>query len=272
MMNSVDLHIHTTTSDGSDSLVEVVRQATANKMIAIAITDHDYYHKSIPECKELTVISSIEVSTVDHKTGKRVHILGYGFKQFPQKLSDICSDNLKHMQQISEEQIKALQEAGYDINLKEVEHKASGSLSIYKQHIMSVLICKGYTDKLYGDLYKKLFKNGGICCMAQDFADTEEVIDSIAKSGAIPVVAHPAISGCLGEIGRYTECGLMGLETYHSAHDSDMIKNCNALAKEYRLIETGGSDYHGYYGSEPPIGNSNEFINERGVLEYLMKR
>jgi len=272
MINETDLHIHTEKSDGSESVEKIIQLAVENDLSAIALTDHDYFHTDIPIVENLIIIPSIEVSTIDYDTKKSVHILGYGFDQYPEKLIKTASVHLDIIRDISERQIYALQKAKYDISLKEAEYKALNSTSIYKQHIMAILIDKGYTNDIYGELYRKLFKNGGICEMMYSFAYTEEILVLISEEKGIPVVAHPAVSGCLDQISKYADLGLMGIETYHCSHDDKMINECNLAAESFGLIETGGSDYHGYYGNEPMIGCSVEFKDERGVLKYLTRK
>ena len=270
----MDLHIHSSYSDGSDSVNEILEAAVERSLEVISITDHDCIHPelfSIPLYKNVRVLPGIEISAIDFHTGKSVHILGYGFNEEAFHIQKLCQPILKNRYETSLYQIKQLQMAGYEISFEEVVEKAKHSTTIYKQHILDVMMDKKYLSELYPPLYRQLFKNGGICDKACSVPDISEAIKAIHKDGGISVLAHPASSHCFDEIERYISYGLDGIETYHSSHTAADIQRAHTIALKYKLMETGGSDYHGRYGVEPDIGSSELPEKEKENLSWLIK-
>ena len=162
-------------------------------------------------------------------------------------------------------QVQQLIDHGYQISLKEVECMAQQSTAIYKQHIMDVMIRHGYSDTIYSDVYRKLFKNNGICVCPASFVSVEAAIRAIHKDQGIAVLAHPYTSRVTGSIPEYVRIGLDGIETWHSSHGQKQVDDLHAIAKRYKLIETGGSDTHGRYGEEPVLGQVNPFMKDEDV-------
>ena len=130
---------------------------------------------------------------------------------------------------------------------------------------MDIMIRHGYSDTIYSDVYRKLFKNNGICVCPASFVSVEAAIRAIHKDQGIAVLAHPYISRVTGSIPEYVRIGLDGIETWHSSHGQKQVDDLHAIAKRYKLIETGGSDTHGRYGEEPVLGQVNPFMKNEDV-------
>lgn len=245
----IDLHVHTEISDGFLSIEDTLKSAKEKNLDCIAITDHDTLDGIIPAMSiasklGLSVIPGVEISAMDQASGVKVHILGY-FMNLPAKnIEQLCQPitNARHHKSL--EQIKALQSAGYNISEAEILSKRKGR-PIYKQHIMLELIKQGYTDKIYSDLYKKLFKNGGICHSDIQYATPEDAIKAIKADGGIAVLAHPGHDNNFFLLERLVSAGLDGIELIHDKHTTENMETIEKLASQYQLMLTGGSDYHG---------------------------
>lgn len=267
-MSYIDLHIHSVYSDGSNTLQEIKEQVIEKRLKTISISDHDtfeaYEHIARYEFP-CTIIKGIEISAFDAVEQKNVHILGYGFQAETPHVEVLCNPILERRKAISLWQIKQLQQAGYQIEEAYILHLAKPSTSIYKQHIMQAMIDKGYSDRIYSQLYRTLFKHGGICVHPMEFVHVEKAIEAIHKDGGYAVLAHPYASKVVAQIPSYINYGLDGIETYHSSHKQVHIDHLHAIARNYDLIETGGSDAHGKYGDEPEIGIVIEGMKDEDI-------
>lgn len=270
-MNKVDLHIHSHCSDGTLSVEEIIALAKDKNLTYFSICDHDTFkaYDEIDFCVN-GLIMGIEISAYDYVNKKDVHILAYGMNS-RKSIETICEKTLKQSYQISITQINRLQEAGYQIQEAAVKEIAIHSSSIYKQHIMQVMINNGYADSIYGDTYQKLFKNNGICCCDKIFPDIKDVIEAIHNDGGIAVLAHPHLSKVEAHINEYVSYGLDGIETYHSSQDEDAVRFAHHYARAFNLLETGGSDCHGLFGNEPAIGDVHLLMKDEEVCGCIQK-
>lgn len=261
-MNAVDLHLHTSCSDSSLTVQEVLSCVSKQGLKACSITDHDTfaaYAQLDPAKLSTRIIKGIEVSAFDSLSKQPVHILGYGFQDATPQLDALCAITLQHLQEKSLWQLSQLQAAGYPITLDEVFVKAADSTAIYKQHLMAVLMDHGVCHELYGKLYQTLFKHGGICERAMEYPEIDEVIQAIHQDQGIAVLAHPFLSHMQDHLERIYAMGINGIEVYHSSHHEEETAFLHAFAKQKRLLETGGSDHHGSYGNEPMVGEANAY-------------
>lgn len=267
-MNRIDLHIHSSCSDSSLDVAHIIALAREQHMQTISITDHDTFaaynqlkHKELP----CTVIKGIEISAYDQAAKRQVHILGYGFGEQTPHVDALCEAAIHQRTSVSLWQIQQLIAHGYAITVREVEEVAKASTAIYKQHIMDIMMRHGYSDAIYSDEYRQLFKNNGICVCPLTFVFVEDAIHAIHKDHGIAVLAHPYSSRVVSSIPEYVQIGLDGIETWHSSHGQKQVDDLHAIAKRYKLIETGGSDTHGRYGEEPSLGQSNPFMKDEDV-------
>lgn len=258
---SVELHCHTDISDGSCSFEEVLELAVKEKISHLAITNHDTtkgLQEMVEKGKEkgLEIIPSIEISGYDFARGRRVHILGYFIDYDNKALEELCNPLIEQRHTASEEMVSRLIYAGYDINWNQV-CKYRGETGVYKQHIMLALMEAGYTDSIYGDLYKQLFSRGqkgekpGIAFIPMEYVDARHAVKAIREAGGVPVLAHPGQYNNFGIIPDLVEVGLEGIEVLHPHHSRADEEMAIQYAEGYKLIMTGGSDFHGEYGDKP---------------------
>lgn len=264
-----DFHVHTDISDGSLGLRETIQVAKENGVTHMAITNHDTV-KGLKEAvkegdrKGIIIIPGIEISAYDFVNKKKVHILGYNFELEGKNIRKLCDPILERRNENSICQIDILKINGYKINTQNILRKSVNSEVIYKQHIMAELIEKGYTDEIYSDLYKKLFKKGGICSGDIEYVDVFEAVKAIKADNGIAVLAHPGQLDSYGIIDELVAQGLDGIELNHMDHTEEDVTKIKEYSDKYGLILTGGSDFHGEYGSSIKIGEitaPNEYIS-----------
>ncbi len=256
----IDLHIHSTASDGSESPGQIVRMAAelaGEAPFTIALTDHDSTagHQEFLEAAaefegQITALPGIEVSTL--YKGESVHILGYG-------ISDDQSTPLNKRMEISRECrdsrnskiIALLQKKGFDISEEDLPKPEDGS-SIGRPHIARAMMKKGYVDTV-GEAFDKYIGAGRDCYVDREDPDPEEAVDLIIQAGGVPVMAHPMLYTKLSQetleelIRLLIGHGLAGIETYYSYKNQSVEKQLYVagLAEKYHLFSTGGSDFHG---------------------------
>lgn len=245
-----DLHIHSTVSDGSDTIEKIIEKAKQKGLDAIGITDHDTLsHRSqIPAHAGIQVIVGIEMSAVHRETGTRAHILGYNIKR-PELVLKLTEPLLEARNRNSERQIEVLQNAGYHIEPEQLP-RADGSY-LYKQHIMDALVSTGQADEMFGDFYKSIFKNSGICAFDIEYIDVCDAVRAIKDAGGLAVLAHPGQQQNFWLIPELVIVGLSGIELNHHTASAQDRKQIRGMAKQYDLFLTGGSDYHGKYEPQP---------------------
>ena len=185
----------------------------------------------------------MELSSFDNNAGKKVHILCY-LADTPDRLEGLCKRTSVARKRAG--QIMMLKVAArFPISTEFIISHASGSTNLYKQHIMHALMDAGYTNQIFGDLYNALFSPDSETNLLAPtkYPDVKEVIDEIHGAGGIAVLAHPAF------LDNFDEIGLDGIEVWHpSATDAD-IEMLGSICKKHKLLMTGGSDFHGIYGS-----------------------
>ncbi len=270
----MDMHVHTNHSDGSCTVEEVIRMARDQGVTHIGIVDHDTIH-GISEAKVwgnrfgVTVVPGVELSAFHPSSGKKVHILGYGFKEEAPHIRRISWSLLSRRTAQSLWQTDRLASVGYPVSQQEVKEKAWFSSAVYKQHIMAVLYDKGCTDGIVTELYEKLFKGQGICAQDIPYMNVFEAIEAVKQDGGLAVLAHPGQTGAYGLVPELVKAGLDGLELGHMDHgawDKDTIR---LLALQYKLFVTGGSDFHGAYGRKAQIGDYA--LKPPECLDFLLR-
>jgi predicted metal-dependent phosphoesterase TrpH len=260
-----DLHCHTASSDNSFSIEEVVKQAKAAGLTHLAITDHDTtagiqaalrYGKQ----NDIQIIPGIEISASDPKRDRRAHILGLYIDPHHPALGDVCKATLLARHEASKQMVSIVADMGYNISWELVSSYAKLGTAVYKQHIMHALMDLGYCNEINGELHKKLFsrstKEAGKALIPLTYPNAEDAIRAIRLAGGVAVLAHPGQLGNFAAIEEWTRFGLQGLEAYHPSHSSEDTRQTLQLAEKFKLVVTGGADYHGFYGSaDDPLGS-----------------
>lgn len=240
------MHVHTTASDGADTPKEVVGKALRKGLSAIAISDHDTL-AGVTEAMEaaagfrLEVISGVEVNT--YYQGMEIHVLGYFIdpnnEEFITTLRDLQDERLVR----AEKMVNKLKELGLGIKMSRVM-ELSGDGTLGRPHIARALLEKKYVSSLQ-EAFNQYIGAGKPAYVPRDKLTPAEAIQLIIKAKGVPVLAHPGLSKADSLLPDLIKTGLKGLEVWHKNHTPLMVEHYYKLTKEYGLIATGGSDYHG---------------------------
>jgi len=243
----VDLHIHTTFSDGLLKPEEVVKKAYELNLQAIAITDHDTVDGVLPaiiesrKYKGLEVIPGIELST--YHGDQEVHILGYYINYNDLALKKVLLD-LQQNRKIRLEKILAkLNDINIKVDILDV-YKFSKGASIGRPHIALAMMERGYVSSIK-EAFEKYLGKGKTAYVPRRKLLPSDAIKLIIKSNGIPVLAHPGLLENDTIIPELINNGIMGIEVIHKEHMQDDISCYTKLAQENNLLLTGGSDSHG---------------------------
>lgn len=247
-MEIIDLHSHTTASDGKNTPAENVQLAVEKGLKALAITDHDTtggIEEALEAAKDLKleVIPGIEISTLAN--GQDIHVLGYWIDYGNEQLM-IELDQLRETRNLRNQMmIKRLNELKIDITVEEVYAKqTTPDGNVGRPHIAEVLIEKGIVSSLEQAFEEYLGREGKVYINPPRISP-EEGVQLIQRYGGVPVLAHPGLYDNDDLIADLVQVGLKGLEVYHPDHSAEEVGKYKRMAKEFNLVATGGSDYHG---------------------------
>ena len=278
-----DLHCHTTLSDGSLGIEEVIAQAKRNGLECLAITDHDTL-SSMSRAAVLgnrygvSVIPAVEFSAYDGKRNTKAHLICYN-PQKPDRLEGLCLRTCE-VRKVRGKAMSMKVIENFPITLENIIKYAAGSKAIYKCHIMHALMDYGYTIDLYGDVYDSLFNvNDGLCAEIvkseiAEYPEVKFVSQLIRSAGGVSVLAHPRVFDNLDLVEELAADGIIdGVEVWHSSNLPGDEERMLKIAKEYDLIVTGGSDFHGFYNHYPislghfttPVESLNRILGKKEV-------
>lgn len=281
----IDLHIHSTASDGTLSPVEILRRAEQHHLGAISITDHDTLNgsRALFEAagqSPVRMITGIEISTIPpalYAVSGSFHILGYGIR-----LNDPVLNQTLETLQIARENrnpliISCLNAMGLDITLEEVI-QASGEAQIGRPHIAQLMVKKGLVrtfDEAF-DVYLGFNKPAYV---DKYRLDCQQAIEIIKGAGGIPVLAHPFLlrisdnSRLESLVAILKEMGLQGIEAFYPEHSSENSELYLRLARSHDLVVTGGTDFHGDIKPDIQMGfGKGDFFVPYSVFDQLLKR
>lgn len=275
----IDLHTHSTASDGALTPAELVAYAQEKKLEAIAITDHDTID-GVAEALAagarlgIEVVPGIEISA--EYPNSTLHILGYYIDSTDRKFLDSIEILQKARADRNPGIIRKLQNLGIDIELAEVIEE-SGSGQVGRPHFAQVLLKKGYV-KTSREAFERYLAKGAAAYSDKFRFQPEEAIALIKHAGGIPVLGHPSTLQCSTDrelaafIERMVGYGLMGLEVYYSDHSGAQIKFYEEIAKKHTLLVTGGSDFHGKHIKGIDLGTGKNNLNIPYECLGAMKR
>jgi hypothetical protein len=248
---SIDLHIHSTTSDGTMSPAELVRYAHKKGLSAIAITDHD----TIDGIREavaagdvlgIEVIPGIELSV--KYCGRNVHLLGYLFDCQNSELCIALSQLQVGRIERNKKIISNLNRLGFTFEFSELK-KSAGSGQNGRPHIARLMVEKKIVNTM-DEAFEKYLGQDGLAYASRFAYGAEEAISLIKNAGGITVLAHPfqfekSFENFPHVLHQLRDMGLDGIEVYYPNHSRKFRKHLMSLAEKLSLLMTGGSDYHG---------------------------
>jgi len=246
----LDLHTHTTASDGQYAPGMLVRKAKQQGITTLAITDHDSVDgllegKEEAERQGIEYIPGIEISV---KSENEMHILGYFIDYKAPVIQKACDQFVQFRRERTGRIIEYLKNCGILITQEEVEKKA-GLKVVGRPHFAQVLLEKGYVGSMR-EAFDRYLATPEFAKIERPKPSAKKGIQIIHEAGGIAVLAHPMTLKLEGDLLRkqlslLKEWGLDGIETYYSKHSNEQILEYHKLALKYQFIETAGSDFHG---------------------------
>lgn len=278
MSLKVDLHIHTTASDGRLSPSEVVKRAAELGMKAIAITDHDTVNgidEAMTEARKhagLIVIPGVEMGA-DVPRGE-MHVLGYFVDPYS---GTLCRklEMLRNSRAVRSKKIVVrLAEMGIQLNWEHVVSIAGGA-SIGRPHIAQAILERGYVTVIQ-EAFDRYIGDDSPAYVEREKLGPTETVELIAKTGGLPVLAHSAETENIDDVVQELKAsGLVGLEVHYKDYDLETRERLAEVAKRYGLIQCGGSDYHGFEVEGNEIGRCDvpiETVNQLVALQRSRPR
>lgn len=246
----IDLHLHTTASDGQLAPRELVARAHRAGIRVMSVTDHDTVGgiaeaRAAAEALGMTFVAGIEITAVERE--RDIHVLGYFFDPEHRELAEFLvasrADRVRRVREIAER----LAAMGVPIHVDDLIRRAEQrpGTSLARPQIADALVAAGHVATKQ-EAFDRYIANDGPAYVARRGATPEEVVALIRRAGGIASLAHPALVRNADElIPRLAAAGLPALEARHADHDADTERHYRALAKQYGLAVSGGSDFHG---------------------------
>lgn len=281
-MIEIDLHLHTTFSDGRLTPTQLVRLCAQRGLRVIAITDHDTTN-GLPEALEavrayphMALIPGIELST--DVPGGEIHLLGYFVNYADQSFQDTLSRFRDGRQNRARRIVEKLNDLGVRISWERVKEIAAGA-AIGRPHIAQAMVEAGYVQ-YPRDAFERYIGRNGVAYVERLKLTPVEAVRLLRQNGALPVMAHPTYSST--KVGRdevsnlrdtlreLKDAGLVGMEVYYGDYTPEQVAMLASLADELGLVPCGGSDYHASGNpGEPEPGTVGPPLSTVKALEAL---
>ena len=265
----VDLHCHSTASDGEYPPADVARRAQAAGLAAIALTDHDTTG-GVPEATRagealgLRIVSGCEFS-VKAPWGE-LHLLGYFLPPGHAGLEQFLAGTRAARQRRAEQIVGHLRRLGITIELVDVARAANGG-AMGRPHVARALVQRGASVDM-NDAFARYLGRGRPAYVEKPLPTLQQVADLVHAVGGIAVAAHLGDHGTEGQIRQFQEQGLDGLEVRHPSHSPGIERRLTGIAQRLGLAISGGSDWHG----DMEVGDSHAPLGGMEVpLEWLEK-
>jgi hypothetical protein len=241
----VDLHAHSTASDGSRAPADVVREAKRIGLAAIALTDHDTVAgiaeaAAAAEELGLRVVPGVELSAVEGDV--ETHILGLHLSDTRELEAQLIA--LRDMRRTrAERMVERLNELGVRIDFAAVLEQAAGG-AIGRPHVARAMIAEGWAVD-FRDAFERYLGNGRPAYVTKERLAVSEATALIHRAGGLAILAHPSHSGTRERIAAFVEQGMDGVEVRHPSHSAEDTARLAALVEHFSLVPSGGSDWHG---------------------------
>jgi predicted metal-dependent phosphoesterase TrpH len=250
----VDLHMHSTASDGSRSPADVVRAAKRASLVAIALTDHDTVSgldeaRTAGEELGVRVINGVELSAVEGET--ETHLLGLHLRD-----TGVLERGLGALREMRERRamqiVERLAESGVQITYDDVLSQAGGG-AVGRPHVARAMIANGWAVDAR-DAFDRYLGAGRPAYVAKEPLRMQDAITMIHDAGGIAVLAHPGAGGTRERVEALAALGMDGVEVKHPSHSSSDTARLRGLVEALGLVPSGGSDWHGAAEGPRTIG------------------
>ena len=263
----IDLHLHSTFSDGSFTPEQLAREAAKAGLSAAALTDHDSIEGVglfLKACEKESIrgVTGVEIS-VDYPRGT-MHILGYFIDCNSKKLNEHI-DKLKAGREARNADIlKKINNLGMPLKMAEVASFA-GEGNIGRLHFAQALVARGYVN-CNQEAFDRYLAKGKSGYVERDRLTPRGGVEMIANAGGLAALSHPftlelSPAELETQVGELVQAGLQGIEVYYPQHNPNLVRKYLALAQKYKLVATGGTDFHGAPMPDIKIGRGFGSLN-----------
>jgi predicted metal-dependent phosphoesterase TrpH len=243
----IDLHSHTTASDGEHPPEELVRRAAAAGIRTLSVTDHDTvdaleHVDAACRARGMTLVPGIEVSA--RAAGREVHVLGHFVNPRAPALLAHCAAFRNERVTRMEAMLRKLAALGHVVTMEEVQRVAGGA-TLGRPHLARVLVNRRVSSSVR-EAFQSLLGDHGPAFVPRALPDAAEAIALVHAAGGTATLAHPGCSRMDDvHIAPLAEAGLDGLEVFHPDHPPGAVRRFLQMAADLRLVATSGSDFHG---------------------------
>jgi predicted metal-dependent phosphoesterase TrpH len=274
----IDLHIHSTASDGSFTPAEIIDHAQKLNLAAIAITDHDSIDGSREALRigippSFNFLTGVEISAAHppfFPGSGSFHILGYDIRLDNRDLNQALSKLQAARKNRNPSILKRLNKLGFQISLDEVNQEV-GEGQLGRPHIAYAMVKKGFVTSI-DEAFDKYLGTRGPAYVDKYRIECEQAIQIIRAAGGVPVLAHPALLDIENDqkldalLQNLMKIGLAGIEVYYPEHSPQQIRQYTELARKYGLLMTGGTDFHGTITPQIKMGSGKGSL----FIPYLL--
>ena len=257
----IDLHTHTAFSDGSQTPTQLVEEAAALGLTAVAVTDHDTVD-GLPEALAagerlgIDVIPGVEINLEHDRV--TMDMLGYFLAGAPtEELQQELAELRVYRVERNDRMLERLAEIGLPLDPEDLAAAAENG-AVGRPHIGEAMVRRGYVSSI-SEAFELYLRRGAPAWVDRRRLGLGRALKLLRASGALPVLAHPGIirtdpAGLDHIVRDAARAGLAGIECYYPLHDAETVARCLGLAEKYALVPTGGSDYHGTVKPKARLG------------------
>ena len=265
----IDLHMHTTCSDGEMTPEELFQLGLMQKLDFMSITDHDALGaytalENHPSLQSTNLIVGMEFNT-DGPNGE-LHILGYGIDPNHPSLKAYCEFRKNERIRWSQKIVEKLRQLGYNIEWEHCMNRAKGGI-IVRTHIADELVSIGAFETADA-AYNALLKKGAPAFVERAGKTSKEAIDIIHEAGGLAFLAHPGIYKFEFQFDEVLKEGIDGIEVFYALHSKETTEHWYNIAKAHHLYTSVGSDFHGFTSKNPQMIGSVPFIKEE-LMQWI---
>lgn len=253
-----DLHVHSTASDGTLTPSSVVELAAQQRVDVLALADHDSVAGVAPAMQAadevgITLVPAVELSSAIDDYD--VHVLAYFVDHRDRHLLEMLDTLKAARMRRAESMVQDLREAGFNVSIDEVLAISDGG-AVGRSHIARALVAAGHAESV-AEAFQRFIGRNRPFYRPKDARTPAQVVEAVRELGAVPVLAHPGITGADHLVRELVDAGLLGIEAYHADHTAEQRAHYAAIARSFGLVCTGGTDYHGPHAPNPQLGSTD---------------
>lgn len=273
MRDKIDLHLHSTASDGTFTPTELMELAAREGYLAVALADHDTLQGVAEARARARQLGLIYLPCVELSIGTDVgiHLLAYGVDEKTPRMQAMLEGMRLDREERTRKMAQKLKEAGYAVDYDDVRAKVDGVVG--RPHLAQALVECGAAKTVPECFIRFIGKNAPFYVERRKIP-SQEGIQTVLEAGGIPTLAHPgqlrlSVQELYAHIGKLRDMGLKGLECYHNSHDPQMQDLLRDYSSRLGLLVTGGSDFHG--ATKPTVGFGSGTERWLDAMDCLQK-